>query len=127
MGELSKPFMTPVGVFYRSFHDTEGHAFKAAEWAVKLFGGKTTPFNTIGPTKKGFYESGILATVPEDAEWAKPPRKDTDKSWWSEPTHAYVFFDEYDAPSGLYFYKHELVMKPGRKPPFVAQISLDLA
>jgi hypothetical protein len=127
MGELSKPFMTPVGVLYRSFHDTEAHALKAAEWAVKLFGGKTTAYNVIGPNKKGLYESGILFTVPADAEWAKPPRKDPDKSWWSEPTHAYVFFDSLETPAALFFYKQDLIIKPGRQPPFIAQISLDLA
>jgi hypothetical protein len=127
MGTLSKPFMTPVGVLYRSFHESEAHALKAAEWAVKLFGGKTTAFNTIGPAKNGMYESGILYTVPENAEWAKPPRKEPDKSWWNEPTHACVFFDALDTPSALYFFKHDLIIKPGRTPPFIAQISIDPA
>jgi hypothetical protein len=123
MGQLTKPFMTPVGVFYRSFHDTEGHAMKASEWAVKLFGGKVTGFAIVS-RQKG-YESGIMATVPENAENVKP-RKDADKSWYSEPTHAIVFFDELETPSGLYFFKHELVMKPGRNPPFIAYVSIEL-
>jgi hypothetical protein len=110
MGQLSKPIMTPVGVAYRSFHDTDANALKAAQWAVKLFGGQASAFQIIGPGRKGYYEAAILATVPETATClAKDKSRDT--SWHGTPEHAYVLFDDLETPIGLYFHKKGLFLK----------------
>jgi hypothetical protein len=126
MGELSKPTMTPVGVAYRSQHDNVESALKSAQWAVKLFGGEASELNVIGPGNKGKYESAILATVPLAASCVKT-RKGTDTSWFQTPEHAYVLFDALEMPAALYFYKRDLFLKPGTKPPIYGygEISLD--
>ncbi|HEY8040878.1 MAG TPA: hypothetical protein VIF15_13830 [Polyangiaceae bacterium] len=116
MGELSRPIMTPVGVVYRSLHDAEGPALKAAQWAVALFGGATSSFNLVGPGRKGKYEAAIMATVPAGATCLQP-RKGADASWFSTPEIAYVLFDSLETPCALYFHKRELFLKPGTKPP----------
>jgi hypothetical protein len=126
MGELSKPIMTPVGVAYRSMHDSVEFALKSSQWAVKLFGGQCSELNVIGPGNKGKYESAILAKVPESASCIKA-RKDADKSWFQTPEQAYVLFDSLETPIVLYFFKRDLFLKPGTKPPIYGygEISLE--
>jgi hypothetical protein len=130
MGELSKPIMTPVGVAYRSQHDTVESAVKSAQWAVKLFGAlshmSTSELNIIGPGKKGKYESAVLATVPPGAQCIQP-RKNADTSWFSTPEPAYVLFNDLETPIVIYFHKRDLFLKPGTKPPIYGygEISLD--
>lgn len=126
MGELSKPIMTPVGVAYRSLHDTVEFALKSSQWAVKLFGGQASELNVIGPGNKGKYESAILAKMPEGASCIKA-RKDADTSWFQTPERAYVLFDALETPVILYFYKRDLFLKPGTKPPIYGygEISLE--
>jgi hypothetical protein len=126
MGELSKPTMTPVGVAYRSQHDTVESALKSGQWAVKLFGGAASELNVIGPGNKGKYESAILAVMPAVASCIQP-RKSADTSWFLAPEHAYVLFDALETPVALYFYKRGLFLKPGTKPPVYGygEISLD--
>jgi hypothetical protein len=126
MGELSKPTMTPVGVAYRSQHDTVESALKSAQWAVKLFGGEASELNVIGPGNKGKYESAILGTVPSLAACIKS-RKGADASWFQTPEPAYVLFDALETPVALYFYKRDLFLKPGSKPPIYGygEIALD--
>jgi hypothetical protein len=116
MGELSKPTMTPVGVAYRSQHDTVESALKSALWAVKLFGGEASELNIIGPGNKGRFESAILCTVPAGATCIKA-RKGADSSWFQIPERAYVLFDALEMPVILYFHKRDLFVKPGTKPP----------
>ena len=126
MGELSKPTMTPVGVAYRSQHDTVESALKSAQWAVKLFGGEASELNVIGPGNKGKYESAILGTVPAVASCVAA-RKGADTSWFQTPEKAYVLFDAMEMPIALYFYERDLFLKPGTKPPIYGygEISLD--
>ncbi len=130
MGELSKPIMTPVGVGYRSQHDTVEVALKSAQWATKLFGGLTpmqsSELNIIGPGKKGKYESAVLATVPANAQCIQA-RKNADTSWFQTPELAYVLFDALETPLIIYFHKRDLFLKPGTKPPIYGygEISLD--
>jgi hypothetical protein len=118
--------MTPVGVAYRSMHDTVESALKSSQWAVKLFGGQASELNVIGPGNKGKYESAILAKVPEGASCIQP-RKNADTSWFQTPEHAYVLFDALETPIALYFHKRDLFLKPGTKPPIYGygEISLD--
>jgi hypothetical protein len=124
MGELQKPMMTPLGVLYRAYHDSEGHAFKSSEWAVKLFGGAVTSANMIGPGRKGYYEAAIMAKVPAEVQNVKP-RKDANIDWQKDPTHAYVLYDSLETPLALYFYKHELLYKPSMKMTAYFTFSLD--
>jgi hypothetical protein len=126
MGELSKPIMTPVGVAYRSLHDSVEVALKSAQWAVKLFGGKASELNIIGPGKLGKYESAVLATVPAGASCVQA-RKNADASWFQTPELAYVLFDALETPVALYFHKRDVFLKPGTKPPIYGygEISLD--
>jgi len=126
MGELSKPIMTPVGVAYRSLHDSVEVALKSAQWAVKLFGGQASELNIIGPGRKGKYESSILAKMPQGASCVQA-RKNADTSWFGEPELCYVLFDALETPVALYFHKREVFLKPGTKPPIYGygEISLD--
>jgi len=119
MGELSKPIMTPVGVVYRCFFDTQANALKSSEWAVKLFGGETSAFNVIGPGRKGFYEAAIRFKVPQGAQCLKP-RKGADDEWQKSPEHAYVLFDSLETPIALYFHDREFVIKLKSSPPLSA-------
>jgi hypothetical protein len=123
MGELSKPIMTPVGVVYRSFHDSVAHALKSGEWAAKLFGGAATAFHVIGPSSKG-YEAAIMASVPADVQDVKPRKTPSDGAWESTPEIAYVLYDSIETPIALYFHQHELVLKPISKPPMKAYYAL---
>jgi hypothetical protein len=126
MGELSKPIMTPVGVGYRSQHDSVETALKSAQWAVKLFHGQSSELNIIGPGRKGKYEAAILAKVPENASCIQA-RKGADTSWFQTLEIAYVLFDALETPIILYFHKRDLFLKPGTKPPIYGygEISLD--
>lgn len=126
MGELSKPIMTPVGVAYRSLHDSVDVALKSAQWAVKLFGGQASELNIIGPGKLGKYESAVLATVPAGASCVQA-RKNADTAWFQTPELAYVLFDALETPVALYFHKRDVFLKPGTKPPIFGygEISLD--
>jgi hypothetical protein len=130
MGELSKPMMTPVGVAYRSQHDTVDFALRSAQWAVKLFGGiapvTASELNIIGPGRKGKYEAAVLAAMPAGASCIQA-RKNADTSWFQTPELAYVLFDALETPVALYFHKRELFLKPGTKPPVYGygEISLD--
>jgi hypothetical protein len=126
MGELSKPIMTPVGVAYRSQHDTVEVALKSAQWAVKLFGGAASELHIIGPGRKGKYESTIVVAMPAGAACIQP-RKNADTSWFSTPELAYVLFDALETPVALYFHKRDVFVKPGTKPPVYGygEISLD--
>lgn len=130
MGELSKPIMTPVGVAYRSLHDSAEVALKSAQWAVKLFGGlapmSASELNIIGPGRLGKYEAAVLATVPAGVSCVQP-RKNQDTSWFQTPEHAYVLFDALETPVALYFHKRDVFLKPGTKPPIFGygEISLD--
>jgi hypothetical protein len=125
MGELSKPFMTPLGVMYRSLCDTDAQALKYASWAVKLFGGEASLQNIIGPGRKGCYEASVLATIPEGTKLLKP-RSTNDLSWISTPEQAYVFFDALETPASLYFHKHEMIFRPTLTPPMMAYFIVDL-
>ncbi len=125
MGEISKPIMTAVGVLYRNFHDSEVNALKSAVWATTLFGGKATSFDLIGPGKKGYYEAAILATVPANVQNVKP-RKDAPTDWFQTPTQAYVFFDKYEQPAALFFYKYDLWVKPTTTPPMMGYQAMSL-
>jgi hypothetical protein len=126
MGELSRPIMTPVGVAYRSQHDTVESALKSAKWAATLFGGQYSELNIIGPGKKGKYESAILARMPDGASCIQP-RKNADASWFQTPELAYVLFDALEMPIVVYFHKRDVFLKPGTKPPIYGygEISLD--
>jgi hypothetical protein len=130
MGELSKPMMTPVGVAYRSLHDSVEPAMKSAQWAMKLFGGiapvTASELNIIGPGKKGKYESAVLTVVPAGASCIHA-RKNADTSWFQTPELAYVLFDALETPIVFYFHKRDLFLKPGTKPPVYGygEISLD--
>ena len=126
MGELSKPIMTPVGVGYRSLHDTVEVALKSAKWGVNLFGGATSELNIIGPGKKGKYESAIIVGMPANATCVQA-RKNADTSWFSKPELAYILFDALETPIIVYFHKRDLFLKPGTKPPIYGygEISLD--
>ena len=111
--------MTPVGVVYRSFFDTQANALKSSEWAVKLFGGETSAFNVIGPGRKGFYEAAIRITVPQGANCLKP-RKGADDEWQKTPEHAYVLFDPLETPLALYFHNRQFLLKPKTSPALTA-------
>ncbi len=130
MGELSKPMMTPVGVAYRSLHDSVEVAMKSSQWAAKLFGGLApvamSELNIIGPGKKGKYESTVLTVVPAGASCIHA-RKNADTSWFQTPELAYVLFDALETPIIFYFHKRDLFLKPGTKPPVYGygEISLD--
>jgi hypothetical protein len=130
MGELSKPIMTPVGVAYRSLHDTVEVAMKSSQWAAKLFGGmapvQMSELTIIGPGKKGKYESTVTTIVPANATCIQD-RKSADKSWFQTPELAYVLFDALETPVAFYFHKRDLFLKPGTKPPVYGygEISLD--
>jgi hypothetical protein len=130
MGELSKPIMTPVGVAYRSLHDSVEPAMKSAQWAIKLFGGiapvSASELNIIGPGKKGKYESSVLTVMPANASCIQA-RKNADQSWFQTPELAYVLFDALETPIVFYFHKRDLFLKPGTKPPVYGygEISLD--
>ena len=115
MGELSKPIMSPVGVVYRAFHDSEANALKSASWAVKKFGGETSAFDILGPGKKGYYESAIRIILPADTQNVKPRKNPVDMSWQAEPQQAYIFYNELEEPLALYFIKHEIIWKPSMK------------
>ncbi len=125
MGELTRPIMTPLGVIYRSYCDTEGEALKYAQWAVKLFGGTATAFNLVCG-KKGYYEAVILATVPANAKCFKERKKPEPTDWFQTPEPAYVLFDSLETPIALYFHKRELMLKPTTTPPMTAYHILDL-
>jgi hypothetical protein len=126
MGELSRPIMTPVGVAYRSQHDTVEAALKSAQWGVKLFGGECSELNVIGPGKKGQYEAAMLARMPAGASCIQP-RKNADTSWFGTLELAYVLFDALETPIVIYFHKRDVFLKPGTKPPIYGygEISLD--
>jgi hypothetical protein len=126
MGQLSKPIMSPVGVVYRCLHESEAHALKSAQWAVKLFGGSVTNFNIIGPGKSGMFEAAVMNTVPPGTACAKG-RKNADISWFGEQAHAYVLYNDLETPLVLYFFKHEVLLKPSLNPPMYAfhEISLE--
>jgi hypothetical protein len=130
MGELSKPFMTPVGVAYRSLHDSVDVAMKSAQWAAKLFGGlapvSMSELNIIGPGKKGKYESAVLTVIPAGAACIHA-RKNADTSWFQTAELAYVLFDALETPVIFYFHKRDVFFKPGTKPPVYGygEISLD--
>jgi hypothetical protein len=123
MGELSKPIMSPVGVVYRSFHDSEGNALKFAEWAKKTWGGDISAQRIIGPGKKGFYESAMMAQVAPGAQNVKP-RKDAPTEWMSSLAHAYILFNALEEPIVLYFHEHELFYKPKSTPPMIGYMYL---
>jgi hypothetical protein len=126
MGELSKPIMTPVGVGYRSLHDTVEVALKSAKWAVSLFGGAASELTIIGPGKKGKYESTIRVAMPAGASCVQA-RKNADTSWFPTAELAYVLFDALETPIIVYFHKRDVFLKPGTKPPIYGygEISLD--
>jgi hypothetical protein len=126
MAQLSDPIMTPLGVVYRSFCNNQDEALKYAQWAVKLFGGDASAFRVIGPSTKGFYEAAIMATVPEGTKLIKPPKKMPSTAWQKEPAHAYVLFDNLEQPLALYFFEHELVVKPREEPPLMAYHAMTL-
>lgn len=117
--------MTPLGVLYKSHHDSESAAMKFAEWGVKVFGGAATPFDLIGPGAKGFYESAMRLIVPENVQWVKEPWE-TDLSWMKKLELAYILFDSLEVPTALYFHQHETLLKPGVSPPLIAHFVLDL-
>ncbi len=126
MGELSKPIMTPVGVGYRSLHDSVETALKSAKWYTNLYGGTSSELNIIGPGKKGKYEASVTAIIPPSATCVQP-RKNADASWFSTPELAYVLFDALETPVALYFHKRDVFVKPGTKPPIYGygEISLE--
>jgi len=127
MGELSKPIMSPLGVIYKCFHDSEAHALKSAQWAAKLFVGSALPFNIIGPGKKGMFEAGMMLTVPPTAKNMKPRKTpEADESWMQQPEHCYVLYDALETPIAVYFHKHDLICKPLTTPPMTAFFVLSL-
>jgi hypothetical protein len=120
MGELSRPIMTPLGVVYRNICYPQAEALKNAEWAVKVFGGSTAAFHQFGPNGKGFYEPGILATVPVGARVVKKSAEPADTGWYSVPEQACVLVDATSTPIALYFEKRGLLVKPKESPPLIA-------
>ena len=127
MGELTKPIMSPLGVIYRSFHESEAHALKSASWAVKLFGGTAAPFNTIGPGTRGYYEAGMMLMIPPTAQCMKARKTpEADTEWQTRPEHGYVLYDALETPIAVYFHKHDLICKPLTTPPMTAFFVLSL-
>lgn len=126
MGELSKPIMTPVGVAYRSLHDSVETALKCSQWAVKLFGGACSELNIVGPGKLGKYEATVVRAMPAGVSCVQA-RKNADTSWFETPELAYVLYDALETPVALYFHKRDVFLKPGTKPPIYGygEISLD--
>jgi hypothetical protein len=120
MGELSRPIMTPLGVVYRNLCYAQVEALNHGEWAVKLFGGSTAAFHQIGPNMKGFYEPGVLATVPAGVRCVKKSKEPADTGWYSVPEVACVLVDDTSTPIALYFEKRGLLLKPKESPPLTA-------
>jgi hypothetical protein len=113
MGQISSPIMTPLGVAYRSYHDTAANALKYSEWGVKVLGGEASGTTIFGPGRKGFYEAGILVAVPVDKVTCVNPDPKKDLSWQTTPSQAYVLFDELEVPLFIYFpLKRYLVKVP---------------
>ena len=120
MGELSRPIMTPLGVVYRSICYAQAEALSHGEWAASLFGGSTAGFHQFGPNPKGYFEPGMLGTVPAGAKCVKKPQEPDDESWYGTPEHACVLVDDTSKPIALYFPNRGLLVKPKESPPLTA-------
>ena len=122
MGELSRPIMTPLGVVYRCICYDQSEAVRYGEWAVKTFGGQssTSAFHQFGPNQKGFYEPGVIATVPANAKCVKKAENTDSTDWYATPEQAHVLVDATSTPFALFFDQRGLLLKPNEDPPLTA-------